>query len=147
MNKEKIAAALKLTLADTYAVYMKTHGYHWNVTGPQFHSLHTMFEEQYTEMWQALDEIAERVRALQEFAPGSGKALAALSDIAEETGDVPKANDMLKTLTADHEVLIERARIGLALASEEGDDPTADLLTQRIQLHEKTVWMLRSSAA
>ncbi|MEE9330009.1 MAG: DNA starvation/stationary phase protection protein [Parvularculaceae bacterium] len=92
----KIAAALKQTLADTYAVYMKTHGYHWNVTGVQFHSLHTMFETQYTEMWMALDEIAERVRAVGDFAPGSGQALASLSIVEEQDASVPRATEMLK---------------------------------------------------
>ena len=143
---DPVAEALIGLLADTYALYMKTHGYHWNVTGPQFHSLHTMFQTQYTEMWTALDVIAERVRALGAWAPGSGKALSALSAIGEQPdGKVPDAAAMLRQLVADHETLISRARDWLATAQDAHDDPSADLITQRLQLHQKTLWMLNSS--
>lgn len=144
-DKARLAAAnaLKETLADSYAVYQKTHGFHWNVTGPMFHTLHVMFEEQYTEMWQALDELAERVRALGEFAPGSGADFAKLSAIKEATG-VSGAEEMLAELVNDHETLIRRARNGMEKISASGDVASEDLLTQRIQIHEKTAWMLRS---
>lgn len=142
--RKSVAEALNATLADTYALYMKTHGFHWNVTGPQFHTLHIMFEEHYREMWAALDEIAERVRALGVFAPSGGKAMAALSEI-EDAGDTPPAaSDMVARLVDDHETLIRRARAGLAIAEEAGDAASADLLTVRIQIHEKTAWMLRA---
>lgn len=139
-----VASALNDTLADTYSLYMKTHAYHWNVTGPQFHTLHVMFEEQYNEMWTALDEIAERVRALGEFAPTSGKQFADLSAIENADTSPPKASVMVERLLADHETLIKRARKGLATAEDSGDAASADLLTVRIQTHEKTAWMLRA---
>lgn len=145
-SREQVAASLNNTLADTYSVYMKTHAYHWNVTGPQFHTLHVMFEEQYNEMWTALDEIAERVRALGVFAPTSGKQFADLSAIENADTSPPPAGDMVKRLLADHETLIKRARQGLSTAEEAGDAASADLLTVRIQTHEKTAWMLRSMA-
>lgn len=140
--RKAVAASLSQTLADTYALYMKTHGYHWNVTGPQFHTLHIMFEEQYREMWTALDEIAERVRALGEFAP-NGQAMANLTAIEDAEDEPPAAEDMVKRALAGHETLIQRARDGLAVAEEAGDAASADLLTVRIQTHEKTAWMLR----
>ncbi len=142
--RNSVAVALNATLADTYALYMKTHAYHWNVTGPQFHTLHVMFEEQYREMWAALDEIAERVRALGVFAPTSGKQFADLSAIESADTNPPAAGDMVKNLLADHETLIKRAREGLETAAEAGDAASEDLLTVRIQTHEKTAWMLRS---
>ncbi|MEZ5892189.1 MAG: DNA starvation/stationary phase protection protein [Parvularculaceae bacterium] len=142
--RNSVAAALNATLADTYSLYMKTHAYHWNVTGPQFNTLHLMFETQYREMWAALDEIAERVRALGVFAPTSGKQFAELSAIDNAETTPPKADAMIKTLLADHETLIKRARAGLETAEEAGDAASADLLTTRIQLHEKTAWMLRA---
>ncbi len=142
--RKSVAEALNATLADTYSLYMKTHAYHWNVTGPQFHTLHVMFEEQYREMWAALDEIAERVRALGEFAPTSGKQFAELSAIDNADTSPPAATAMVERLLVDHETLIKRARNGLAIAEEAGDAASADLLTVRIQLHEKTAWMLRS---
>ncbi len=125
---------------------MKTHAYHWNVTGPKFHQLHVMFEEQYREMWAALDELAERVRALGEYAPTSGKQFAELSAIEDADSKPPKADDMVTRLLADHETLIKRARQGLETAEEAGDAASADLLTVRIQAHEKTAWMLRAMA-
>lgn len=142
--RKSVAAAVNATLADTYALYMKTHAYHWNVTGPQFHTLHVMFEEQYREMWTALDEIAERVRALGEFAPTSGKVLAELSAIDSADSEPPAASAMVAKLLEGHETLIRRAREGLGVAEEAGDAATADLLTVRIQTHEKTAWMLRA---
>jgi len=142
--RQAVAGALNATLADTYALYMKTHAFHWNVTGPQFHTLHLMFEEQYREMWAALDEIAERVRALGVFAPSSGNAMAALCEINDADDAPPAADDMVARLVADHETLIRRARTGLSIAEEAGDAASADLLTVRIQTHEKTAWMLRA---
>ena len=142
--RKSVAEALNATLADTYALYMKTHAYHWNVTGPQFHTLHVMFEEQYREMWAALDEIAERVRALGVFAPSSGKALADLSVVENADDTPPAAGEMVKRLLDGQEQLIRRAREGLAIAEEAGDAASADLLTVRIQTHEKTAWMLRA---
>ena len=144
--RKSVAEALNNTLSDTYAVYMKTHAYHWNVTGPQFHTLHVMFEEQYREMWAALDEIAERVRALGVFAPVSGKQFSEMSVIENADTSPPSAETMVERLLADHETLIKRARDGLATAEEAGDAASADLLTVRIQTHEKTAWMLRSMA-
>lgn len=142
--RQSVASALNETLADTYQLYMKTHAYHWNVTGPQFHTLHIMFEEQYREMWAALDEIAERVRALGIFAPTSGKALAELSAIDNADAEPPAATDMIARLLEGHETLINRARIGLSAAEDAGDAASADLFTVRIQTHEKTAWMLRA---
>jgi starvation-inducible DNA-binding protein len=143
-TRKSVAAALNNTLADTYQLYMKTHAYHWNVTGPQFHSLHVMFEEQYREMWAALDEIAERVRALDMFAPSSGKALSELAGIDNADDAPPPATTMIERLLEGHETLIRRAREGIATAEDAGDAATADLLTVRIQTHEKTAWMLRA---
>jgi len=142
--RKSVAEALNATLADTYALYMKTHAYHWNVTGPQFQTLHVMFETQYREMWAALDEIAERVRALGVFAPTSGKQLSELSAIENADTQPPKADVMVQRLLTDHETLIKRARNGLTTAEESGDAASADLLTVRIQTHEKTAWMLRA---
>lgn len=142
--RKAVAEALNATLADTYAVYMKTHAYHWNVTGPQFHTYHVMFEEQYREMWDALDEIAERVRALGVFAPTSGAQFAELTAIDNADKSPPAADVMIERLLADHETLIKRARKGLEAAEEAGDAASADLLTVRIQTHEKTAWMLRA---
>ncbi len=143
-KRQDVAEALKKTLADTYAVYMKTHGYHWNVTGPEFRTLHLMFEEQYTEMWQALDEIAERIRSLGVFAPASGREFSELTVIETNDNAVPPAVTMVQNLLADQEALIRRARVALETAGEAGDQASEDLLTQRIQIHEKTAWMLRS---
>ena len=142
--RTSVAASLNATLADTYELYMKTHAYHWNVTGPQFHTLHIMFEEQYREMWDALDEIAERVRALGVFAPSSGKALSELSAIDNTDETPPSATTMIENLLDGHETLVRRAREGLGTAEEAGDAASADLFTVRIQSHEKTAWMLRS---
>lgn len=144
--RNSVAEALNATLADTYAVYMKTHAYHWNVTGPQFHTLHVLFEEQYREMWAALDELAERVRALGVFAPTSGKQFSDLTVIESADTSPPAASTMVERLLKDHETLIKRARDGLSAAEDAGDAASADLLTVRIQTHEKTAWMLRAMA-
>ncbi len=145
-DRVAIAAGLSRLLADTFTLYLKTHNFHWNVTGPQFNSLHQMFMQQYTELWQALDEIAERIRALDVPAPGSQAAFAELTSIAEETG-VPAAGEMLKQLVAGHEAVARTARAVFGSADAANDQPTADLLTQRLQVHEKTAWMLRSMLA
>ncbi len=142
-----VADALNGVLADTYVLYMKTHSYHWNVTGPQFHSLHNMFEEQYREMWAALDELAERVRALGHFAPTSGADFTERAAIKSADAQPPAAGEMIKILLADHETLIRRAREALETADDADDDASEDLLTQRIQSHEKTAWMLRAMAS
>lgn len=142
-QREAIADGLSRLLADTYTLYLKTHNFHWNVTGPQFNTLHTMFEQQYTELATAVDEIAERIRALGVPAPGSYKQFAALTRIKEEDG-VPSANDMIRALAKDQEAVVRTAREVFPLADEANDEPTADLLTQRMQIHEKTAWMLRS---
>ena len=145
--RKAVAEAINGVLADTYALYMKTHAYHWNVTGPQFHTLHVMFEEQYREMWAALDELAERVRALGHFAPSSGKAFMELARVESADTSPPDAATMVANLLADHETLIRNAREALETADEADDSASEDLLTQRIQSHEKTAWMLRAMSA
>ncbi|WP_404379952.1 Dps family protein [Caenispirillum salinarum] len=142
-QRQAIADGLSRLLADTYTLYLKTHNFHWNVTGPQFNTLHTMFEQQYTELSTAVDEIAERIRALGFPAPGSYKQFAALTRIQEEDG-VPSATDMIKALAKDQEAVVRTAREVFPAADEANDEPTADLLTQRMQIHEKTAWMLRA---
>jgi len=142
-NREQIVEGLSRTLADTYTLYLETHRYHWNVTGRMFQTLHDMFEVQYREMWDAIDELAERIRALGAFAPGTYKQFAALSTV-EVHDDVPHAMTMVKNLLHGHETLIRNARQGLRTAEKSDDQATADLLTQRIQTHEKTAWMLRT---
>ncbi len=142
-NRECIAQGLSRLLADTYSLYLKTHNFHWNVTGPQFQTLHTMFETHYTELATAVDDIAERIRALGVYAPGSYSNFASLTVIEEEKG-VPSANDMMTQLTRDHELVAKTARSIFPIAEEANDEVTADLLTQRLQVHEKTAWMLRS---
>ncbi|MEM9172363.1 MAG: Dps family protein [Pseudomonadota bacterium] len=142
-DREAIAAGLSRLLADTYTTYLKTHNFHWNVTGPMFATLHTLFETQYTEMASAVDDIAERIRALGEPAPGSYAAFAALSSVEEETGS-PGATQMIEQLVIAQETIARTARDVMPLADKANDEPTADLLTQRMQLHEKNAWMLRS---
>ncbi len=142
-SRKEIAGGLSRLLADTYTLYLKTHNFHWNVTGPMFNTLHLMFEQQYTELATAVDEIAERIRALGEAAPGSYSQYAELSSIGEETG-VPSAEDMIRQLVADQEAVVRTARSVFPAAEAASDEPTADLLTQRMQVHEKTAWMLRS---
>lgn len=141
-----IASGLSRLLADTYTLYLKTHNYHWNVTGRQFNTLHLMFEGQYNELALAVDLIAERIRALGEPAPGSYSAYAALSTVKEADG-VPSADAMIRELAADQATVVRTARAVFPAADEAHDEPTADLLTQRMQVHEKTAWMLRSMAA
>jgi starvation-inducible DNA-binding protein len=145
-DREKIAAGLSALLADTYTLYLKTHNYHWNVTGPMFSTLHTLFEQQYTELAIAVDEIAERIRALGVKAPGSYSAFAKLTCIDEETGE-PNAQEMMKQLVIAQESVARTARKVFPIAGESNDEPTADLLTQRMQVHEKNAWMLRSLLA
>jgi starvation-inducible DNA-binding protein len=130
-------------LADTFTLYLKTHFYHWNVTGPQFQTLHLMFETQYNELWMATDLIAERIRALGEEAPGSYAAYSKLTNIKEST-QVPNAAEMIQNLVDGHESVTRIAREMFPLAEQAHDEVTADLLTQRMQIHEKTAWMLRS---
>ncbi|UXI67212.1 Dps family protein [Tahibacter amnicola] len=145
-DREAIAKALSRQLADTYTLYLKTHGFHWNVTGPMFNALHLMFETQYNEMWLALDQIAERIRALDVAAPGSGAQFAKLSSIPEETG-VPDWKGMVQQLVSGHETATRTARELFKVAEKANDQPTADLATQRMEAHEKTAWMLRSLLA
>lgn len=142
-DREKIAHGLSRVLADTYALYLKTHNFHWNVEGPMFNTLHLMFMEQYTELWNALDTIAERIRALGYPAPGTYKAFAKLASI-EETDGVPEAMEMVRLLVKGHEAVARTVRDTFAVADKGGDESTVDLLTQRLQVHEKTAWMLRS---
>ena len=142
-DRKQIAEGLSRVLADTYTLYLKTHNFHWNVTGPMFNTLHLMFETQYTELATAVDLIAERIRALGHHAPGSYKAFGKLSSIEEADG-VPSAEEMLKQLVEGHEQVAKTARKVFPAAEKASDEPTADLLTQRLQLHEKTAWMLRS---
>jgi len=145
-DRQQIADQLGRVLADSYTLYLKTHNYHWNVTGPMFNTLHLMFEEQYNELWIAVDLIAERIRSLGEYAPGSYAQFGALTSIAEADG-VPDATAMLADLVAGHEAVVRTSRQALSLAETAGDQSTADLLTQRLQVHEKTAWMLRSMLA
>ncbi|MGQ9369788.1 Dps family protein [Azospirillum sp. ST 5-10] len=145
-DRKAIADGLSGVLADTFALYLKTHSFHWNVTGPMFNTLHAMFMEQYTELWNALDEIAERIRALGFPAPGSFSQYTELSTIREETA-VPQAEDMIRQLVEGHEAVARTARKVFPTAETANDQPTADLLTQRLQIHEKTAWMLRSLLA
>jgi starvation-inducible DNA-binding protein len=142
-DRKKIADGLSRLLADTYTLYLKTHNYHWNVEGPMFQTLHTMFETQYTELALAVDLIAERIRALGHYAPGSYAQYAKLSSIGEESG-VPGAQDMIRSLVKGNEAVTKTAREIMPVVDKASDEPTADLLTQRMQVHEKTAWMLRS---
>jgi starvation-inducible DNA-binding protein len=142
-SRAKIAQGLSRLLADTYTLYLKTHNFHWNVKGPMFQTLHLMFETQYTELALAVDLIAERIRALGYPAPGTYSEYAQLSSIAETPG-VPKAKEMIGLLVEGQEAVVRTARSIFPLVEEVNDEPTADLLTQRMQVHEKTAWMLRS---
>jgi starvation-inducible DNA-binding protein len=142
-DRKAIAAGLSRLLADSYSLYLKTHYFHWNVTGPMFQTLHLMFETQYTELALAVDAIAERIRSLGEFAPGTYSAFTRLSSIKESVG-VPSATMMIEELVRGHETVVRVARELFALTDKAADEATADLLTQRIQLHEKTSWMLRA---
>ena len=145
-DRDAIAEGLSRLLADSYTLYLKTHNYHWNVTGPQFNTLHQMFEEQYTELATAVDEIAERIRALGIRAPGSYREFAELTRIEEGSGD-ESAEEMTRQLAIGQETVVRTAREAFPAADEARDEATADLLTQRMQLHEKNAWMLRSMLA
>jgi starvation-inducible DNA-binding protein len=142
-DRAKIVDSLSTVLADAYMLYLKTHNFHWNVTGPMFSTLHVMFEEQYTEQWNALDDIAERIRSLGHFAPATYKRYAELSSITEEPA-VLSAKDMIRQLVDGNEILIRTLRAGVKVADELDDFPTADMLTTRMEVHEKNAWMLRS---
>ena len=142
-KRKKIAEGLSKLLADSYTLYLMTHNFHWNVTGPQFNSLHMMFMDQYTEQWNALDVIAERIRALGFPAPGTYKEFVKLASIQEVEG-VPKATDMIRHLVLAQEATARTARALFPVVDDANDQPTADVLTQRIDVHEKTAWMLRS---
>ncbi|MBX2868717.1 MAG: DNA starvation/stationary phase protection protein [Acidiferrobacterales bacterium] len=144
-DRIEIAEGLKKLLADSYTLYLQTHNFHWNVTGPQFRELHLMFEEHYTELSTAVDEIAERIRTLGVAAPGTYKAFAEYSAIQEVDG-VPKAKEMVSILTEGHEQVVRTARNVLAVAQEAADESTAALVSDRMRIHEKTAWMLRALA-
>jgi starvation-inducible DNA-binding protein len=142
-DRAAIANGLSRLLADTYVVYLKTHNFHWNVEGPMFQTLHQMFMEQYTEAWNAIDLIAERIRSLGHYAPGTYRQYLELARVKETPG-APKAEQMVKLLIDGQEAVVKTAREVLPLADAAADEPTLDLLTQRMQIHEKNAWMLRS---
>lgn len=143
-DRADAASAVREVLGETYALYFKTHGYHWNVTGPRFSELHNLFMTQYTEMWTALDALAERIRSLGHFAPSSSQQMMETATIQADD-KVPDANDMVRQLAKGHETVARVAKSGVKAAEKAGDIVTVDLLTQRADLHEKTAWMLRSS--
>lgn len=142
-DRAEVSHELSKLLADAYSLYLTTHSFHWNVTGPQFTTLHDMFMGQYTEQWEALDEIAERIRALGHYAPGSYQQYAELSSISPPT-DVPEAEDMIRLLVVGNQAVAKTARAALERAEAASDAPTVDLLTRRLDVHEKNAWMLRS---
>lgn len=142
-RREEIVKGLNLLLADTYTLYLKTHYYHWNVTGPMFETLHSMFELHYNELWSAVDLIAERIRALGFFAPGTYKDFSGLSGI-EDDESVPNSQEMIKNLVRGHETVAKTLRESFSAAEEANDQGTLDVYTQRLSIHEKTAWMLRS---
>lgn len=143
-QREAMSKAVTAVLADTYALYFKTHAYHWNVTGPRFHDLHGLFEEQYNELWAATDEIAERIRALGFVAPRTYKEMSDAATI-KSGGEATEANEMLQDLVKGHEAVVATIRKALELADEHDDEATADLLAPRLSAHEKSAWMLRST--
>jgi starvation-inducible DNA-binding protein len=143
-DRKAIAEGLSRLLADTYTLYLTTHNFHWNVTGPMFNTLHAMFMQQYTELWNAVDPIAERIRALGHPAPGSYAQFGKLASIKDAPAEPPKALDMVRVLVDGHEAVARTARGIFPLADKANDEPTADLLTQRLAIHEQTAWMLRS---
>ncbi len=145
-DRKKIAQGLSTYLADAFTLYLKTHNFHWNITGPMFNSLHAMFEAQYTEQWNALDDVAERIRALGFNAPGSYAEFMRLSSIREEPGlaEAPDWREMVRQLVVGNEAVCRTARKVLGTGEKGGDDPTVDLMTQRLQVHEKNAWMLRA---
>ncbi len=143
-DRAAIAKGLSRLLADTYTLYLTTHNFHWNVTGPMFNSLHAMFMGQYTELWNAVDPIAERIRALGHVAPGSYAQYGELSSLPDAPATPPKAMEMVKILAQGHEAVARTARAIFPLVEKASDEPTADLLVQRLTVHEQTAWMLRS---
>jgi starvation-inducible DNA-binding protein len=143
-DRAAIAAGLSKLLADSYTLYLTTHNFHWNVTGPMFNTLHAMFMTQYTELWNAVDPIAERIRSLGHPAPGSYSQFGKLGSLKDAPESPPKALDMVRILMQGHEAVARTARGVFPLADKAGDEPTADLLTQRLTVHEQTAWMLRS---
>ena len=143
-DRSAIADGLSHLLADTYTLYLTTHNFHWNVTGPMFNTLHAMFMEQYTLLWGSIDLIAERIRALGHFAPGSYAAFGKLASVPDAPAEPPKAMEMVRILVKGHEAVARTARELVPTADKAGDEPTLDLLTQRLDFHEKTAWMLRS---
>ncbi len=146
-DRAAAAKGLSRLLADTYTLYLSTHNFHWNVTGPMFSTLHAMFEQQYTDLWNSVDDIAERIRALGHFAPGSYSAFGALTSLPEAPAQPPSAMEMVAILVNGHETVARTARELVPAAEKARDEPTLDLLTQRLQFHEKTAWMLRSLLA
>ncbi len=143
-DRKAIADGLSHLLADTYTLYLTTHNFHWNVTGPMFNTLHTMFMEQYTELWNAVDPVAERIRSLGHVAPGSYRQFGQLTSLKDVPASPPKAMEMVRILVEGHEAVARTARSIFPLADRANDEPTADLLTQRLAVHEQTAWMLRS---
>ena len=143
-DRAAIAAGLSKLLADTYTLYLTTHNFHWNVPGPMFNTLHTMFMTQYTELWTAVDPIAERIRSLGHVAPGSYAQFAKLSSLKDAPATPPKALEMVRILMEGHEGVARTARSLFPLVDKASDEPSADLLTQRLTIHEQTAWMLRS---
>ena len=143
-DRASIATGLSRLLADSYTLYLTTHNFHWNVTGPMFNTLHDMFMQQYTDLWNSLDVIAERIRALGHFAPGSYAAFGQLASVADAPGEPPRAMEMVRILVKGHEAVARTARGLVPTVDKAGDEPTLDLLTQRLDFHEKTAWMLRS---
>ncbi len=144
--KADCAHALSKVLADTYLLYLKTHNFHWNVEGPRFRSLHQMFEEQYQALWASIDELAERIRALGQYAPGTYAKFEALAAV-KETEEIPKCDDMLRALVADNETVVDTIKAGLFAAETAGDEATAGLLSDRLAYHEKQLWMMKSTLA
>lgn len=142
-DRELVAAQLKFLLADSYTLYLQTHNFHWNITGPHFIQLHTLFEEHYTELSVAVDDIAERIRSLGVYAPGTYSDFVKLSSIEEVLG-VPEASEMLSILTSNHEKLVKKCRSALKAAEAADDESSAALISDRMRVHEKTAWMLRS---
>ena len=143
-DRAAIAKGLSCLLADTYTLYLTTHNFHWNVTGPMFNTLHQMFMVQYTELWAAVDPVAERIRSLGHAAPGSYAQFSALASLPDAPATPPKALEMVRILVQGHEAVARTARELFPVANEANDQPTADLLTQRLTVHEQTAWMLRS---
>ena len=143
-DRAAIAQHLSRLLADTYTLYLTTHNFHWNVTGPMFNTLHDMFMGQYTSLWNAIDPIAERIRALGHVAPGSYKSFGSLASVPDAPDEPPAAMEMVLILVKGHEAVARTAREAVSKVDGAGDEPTLDLLTQRLDFHEKTAWMLRS---